>query len=117
MGFLKKIGIGLLKGFELWTGFSVTARKVFPNAAGTFDIVDSDFAKIADVVVQAEAMGQVLGLSGADKLRGVVPSVAQIILVSDLLAKHKIKDEALFTQGVTKVADGVADILNSLEDK
>ena len=64
---------------------------------------------------QVEVFGQVLGTNGPDKLKAATPSVQQILL-SSLVAGKKIKDEELFKSGSIKVTDGVAEILNSLDE-
>ena len=113
MGFLKKLGTILLKSTELITGFGPL---IPPQYAHAEQILVSDLKAIQQVVVNVEAFGQVLGIPGPDKLRAAGPLVAQMILQSSIIAGHKIENAALFQQGSTKVADGMADILNALKD-
>lgn len=87
-----------------------------PKLTQPITVVSQDLSQIASIITQVEAMGQALGIAGPDKLRAASPLVAQIILQSALLANHSISDGPLFTQGTTKVADGMADILNALKD-
>jgi hypothetical protein len=119
--FLKKFGEYILKGLQIVTGVApviatvVTAQS--PENAGKVQTGLTDLSAIASIIQNVEAFGQALSLAGADKLKAAQPLVAQMILQSALLANHKIANAALFTQGTTKVADGMADILNSLQDK
>lgn len=67
-----------------------------------------------EVIKQAEIMGQALGIGGADKLKAAAPAMAQVILRSSAMAGKQIQDPELFQRGVTKIADGWADVLNSV---
>lgn len=116
MGLLKKIGIILLKASEVIAGFAPIASMAYPNQAGTIQTISNDSAQIANIIQQVEAVGQTLSLPGAQKLQAATPLVAQIILQSSVLANHKIANPDLFKQGSQKVADGWADILNSLNE-
>lgn len=113
MGFLKKLGTVLLKVTEIATGFGALVPPQYQNVEKA---VISDLKAIESVIVNVEAFGQVLGTPGADKLKAATPLVAQMILQSSLVAGRKIENAALFQQGATKIADGMADILNSLKD-
>jgi hypothetical protein len=117
MSFLSKLGQVILKITEIATGFAPLAKVALPGQSDKIDIISQDLAEVAQVVSLAEVMGQALKLPGAQKLQGVTPLVAQIILRSSIVANHKIADPVLFQQGATKIGDGMADILNSLEDK
>jgi hypothetical protein len=116
MTFLKKLGQIILKATEIFAGFAPIVQTEFPGLSGTVQTVSNDLAQIANIVVAVEAAGQSLNIPGADKLKAAAPQVAQIILKSALLVNHKIANPDLFQQGSTKIADGVADILNSLHD-
>ncbi len=71
---------------------------------------------MAGIIQQIEIIGQKMQTPGAQKLQMAAPLVAQVILQSSVLANHKIANSDLFQQGCTKVADGWADILNSLNE-
>lgn len=73
----------------------------------------NDLTAIGQTVLSAETIIQAPG-SGAAKLSAATPLVAQIIQTSELVAGHKIANEALFIQGSQKITSGVADILNAL---
>lgn len=117
MKFLSKLGQVILQATQIAIGFAPFAKVALPGQSDKIDIISQDMAEIAQVIANAEAIGQALQLSGTDKLKGASPLVAQIILRSAILANHKIANPALFQQGASKVADGMADVLNSLEDK
>ncbi len=114
MKFLTKIGVILLKATAVVSGI---APFIPSSQQGTFQIVSRDLEQVSQIIVQAELFGQALSLAGPDKLKAATPAVAQIILQSSILANHKINDAVLFKQGCQKIADGMADVLNSLEDK
>lgn len=115
MKWLKKVGALILKGTEFVTGFAPIAAMTFPGASGVINTVSTDLAEIADIILKVETMGQALNQPGADKLKAATPLVAQIILQSAVLANHQIADPALFQAGAQKIADGMADVLNSLK--
>jgi hypothetical protein len=118
MTFLKKLGEVVLKVTGIVTGFGPGLAAIIPGTKDDVIIqkVSIDLAEIAQIIQQAEVFGQALGLPGAQKLQAAAPAVAQIILQSSILAKHELANPVLFQQGCTKVADGMADVLNSLKD-
>lgn len=113
MRFLTKLGQVLLKVTSIISGVG----PLFPQYSKELDKTLITLGHIGGIVVNVEAFGQVLGTSGPDKLKAASPLVAQLILRSDLLVGRKIDNPALFQSGVTKITDGMADILNSLDDK
>lgn len=117
MGFLKAFGAAVLKVTQIVGGLAPMVTQYVPQSAGVVGVVTSDLSQIAGIIGQVEVMGQALALGGSDKLKAAAPAVAQIILRSDLLATHKIKDEAKFAAAVNGIASNMADLLNSLEDK
>lgn len=117
MGLLKKFGQIVLKGVEIATGITPFIQGLIPaQYSGVTQTVTNDLQQIAEIIQDVEVFGQALGIAGPDKLKAAAPAVAQIILKSSLLANHKIANPELFNQGCSKIADGMADILNSLED-
>lgn len=117
MTFLKKLGSILLKATQIAAGIAPFAEALLPNEAGKIQVASQDLAQIATIITQVETIGQALGQPGTAKLTGAAPLVAQVILQSSILANHKIANPTLFQQGATKIADGMADILNSLQDQ
>lgn len=114
MGFLKKLGNILLKITQVVTGVG----PILGGKAGAVDTVIDKLTQIGEVVTLVEAFGQAVSqpLPGIEKLKGVTPVVAQIILTSSLVAGRKIADPVKFEAGAQQIAAGVADVLNSLED-
>jgi hypothetical protein len=116
MTFLKKLGSILLRATEIAAGFAPIAQMSFPGQSDKIQTVSNDLAQIANIIVTVEAVGQSLNLPGAQKLQAAAPQVAQIILQSAVLSNHKIANTVLFQGGCQKIADGMADVLNSLHD-
>lgn len=120
MKFLTRLGMIAL---EVTTGIKLWGPTIKQFAPDSIDRVIDTVTKHADtstqivgVVMQAEVMGQALGLPGTDKLKAAVPAAAQIFLHMDAIKGHKIKNPELFKQGVERCVGGWADILNSLDD-
>jgi hypothetical protein len=117
MTFLKKFGALIVKMTAIVAGVApIVATTDKSNALVT--TVSADLAQIGQVITSVEAVGQAVSpnMKGADKLIAAAPQVAQVILQSTLLAGHKIGKPELFAQGSKKIADGMADVLNSLKD-
>jgi hypothetical protein len=116
MSFLSKFGKFVLKGLSIVTGIAPIVSQAVPGSAQTIQVVSQDLAQVADIVTKIEVIGQQLGKPGAEKLALAAPLVADVIIKSSLLANQKIDNPALFSQGSKKIADGMADILNSLNE-
>jgi len=114
MKFLTKLAQIFAKGMQIFGLFAPVVQQAFPGTSQTVQTVSQDLAQVATVIVDVEQMAVALGLKGPDKLKAAAPLVADIVLKSTLLVNHKIANPALFTQGATKIADGMADVLNSL---
>lgn len=118
MGWLAKVGQLLLKVTAVATGVVPLLQGVLPTrGADVVKTVSDDLTQIAGIVTLVEGAAQAMTTPapGAEKLKMATPLVAQIVLQSDLLVGHKIKDSAKFQAGCASVASGVADILSSLE--
>jgi hypothetical protein len=114
MTFLSKLGAALLKGIGIVSGLLPIVSQAFPG--GVINTVSKDLSQIAEIITSVEAAGQALQLAGDKKLEAAAPLVAQVILQSSMLVNNKIKDPALFMAGCTKIASGMADVLNSLHE-
>lgn len=115
IGWLKKAGQIALQAQSIVTGIAPIVKAVHPGAGGIIERVSEDSQKIASIIQQIEVVGQTLSLPGVDKLKAATPLVAQIMLQSAMLGGKKIENQALFLSGCQKVADGYADILNSVD--
>jgi len=116
MKFLTKLGQILRKGLEIYTGFSPIISGMISGSGNVVQTISRDLTEIANIITTVEVIGQTLNQAGPDKLKAATPLVAQVILQSSILANHKIGDPALFQAGCQKLADGMADVLNSLHD-
>ena len=116
MTFLAKLGSFLAKAVAIAAG---VGPLVAPFLGAKVQSVESkavnDLTAIGQVVVQAEALIQGTG-TGASKLAAATPLIVSIVKTSELVSGHKIANDTLFTQGAGKIASGVADILNSLDE-
>lgn len=121
--FLKNLGQILNAGVGVVSILSPTLGPLIgaliPSTKAGIQNINDELPEIADTIVKVEAIGQALSLQGPDKLKISIPLVTQIIMKSKLMYEKVIKNAALFQQGVTKIADGMVDILNSItvEDK
>ena len=106
-----KIGVGIDTFGPMVKGFTPDRVDRWIDAGGDY------VSKGTDIILQAEIMGQALSLSGQDKLKAATPAMAQLILKSDALVGRKIDDPVKFERGVAAMTSGLADILNSLDDK
>jgi len=114
MKFLTKVGQVINRGLQILGIFEPIIQQTSDKTGQVVQVVSQDLVQIGGVITDVEAFGQALALKGPDKLKAAAGPVSQIILQSALLANHKIADPVLFQQGSTKVADGIADVINSL---
>lgn len=114
MKFLSKLAELFAKGLQILGVFQPIVSAVVPGLAAPIQVVSKDLTEAFQVIVDTEEVGAALQLKGPDKLKAAAPRIADIILQSAALANHKVANPDLFNQGTTKVADGLADIVNSL---
>ena len=115
MNWLTKIGTVAAKMTAILTGFGPLISAVHPSAAAVVTRVESEIEQAIGIVAQAEIMGAALKLPGAQKLEMAAPAMAQLILRSSMMAGKKISDPVKFAAGCKAVADGFAQIANSLD--
>jgi hypothetical protein len=114
--FLKKLGQLLLKGATLAAGiYPMVAPLLGSKAQSTLSTAVNDLTLIANQAVTIETALE--GKTGADKFAALLPLVAQIIRTSELVSGKEIADETKFQLGVSELAQGVVDILNSIHEK
>lgn len=114
MKFLSVLSKAFQIGLQIFTGFQTQITAAVPGTTNVVQTISQDLTEIAGVIVDVEQMSIALALKGPDKLKAAAPLVADIILKSTLLANHKVADAVLFQQGASKIADGMADCINSL---
>jgi hypothetical protein len=115
MSFLKKFGVAVLKGLGVVQGISPLLQ-IIPGLPPQAQVISKDLAQIADVIQTVEVIAQKLPTTatGPQKLTMAEPLVAQALLQSSLFVNQKVLNADLFNSGASKIADGMADILNSL---
>jgi hypothetical protein len=86
------------------------------DIAGKVIAVENELVQFTDVIQDIEVIGQALTLPGTEKLKAATPLITQVVLQSDLLLKHKIHDQALFSKAMEGYAQATADLLNSLDE-
>lgn len=89
-------------------------ERFFPKQAATIRQVDDGLEKAAEIVIKAEVVGAAIGSTGPDKADKAGAAVAELLL-DRLIAGKRIQDPALFRAGATKIASGLADVLNSVD--
>lgn len=114
MTFLAKVGAVLVKAAAIAAGFAPLLSAAVPGAGGVVQTVLDKFSQVVDAVVQVEAIGQTVGLSGAQKSAAVAPLVAQILLDFCHLRGWQIADEGKFKAACQTIGGGVADFLNAV---
>lgn len=117
MKFLSQIGKAILTGAGYVARFEGLIPASVSNSVPGLVKIEDDISKIANIIIDVEAMGQALSITGPDKLKAAGPLVSQIILKSSILVNHEIADQALFTKGCASIGSGFADVLNSLKSK
>lgn len=116
--FLSTFGKIAINAAGIVSGIGPIFAASIPKSAGPIGTVISDLAQVAGVIQTIEVAAQAASapIPGAEKLKMATPLVAQAILQSSLLAGHKIANPTLFQQGSQKIADGMADIVNAIDE-
>lgn len=120
MGWLKKAGliIGQVTAAVVGLGPLITAFTPTKKDDDAMPIIADTLNQLAGIVTTVEAMAGALTmpLPGDQKLLMATPLVAQVILQSSLMARHKIDDPIKFKAGCAAIASGIADVMSSLKD-
>ncbi len=111
MTFLKRVGLIMLQATKLIVRLQAQAGAVVGMVRAAVNELDQIF----QLVIQVEAMGAALALTGPQKLQAAVAAATQIILQSALVAGKKIAQPEVFKRGVSRIVEGVVDVLNSLD--
>lgn len=116
---LKQIGSDLVKGLKV---FAAAGKYILPVVGGVVSTMDPALAPVIGflenatrVVVDAEAFGQVNGLTGAQKLAGATVQVQQLVLDSTAFAGKKIADPQAFSKAISNLTSAIADAWNAVE--
>lgn len=116
MKFLTKVWQVSQKVGQLVGLFAQPIQQVSPAAGVIVGRVLDTSEKFTSIIKQVEISGQALSVPGPSKLLMAAPNIEQAILESAAIAGRKIANPTLFKQGATKIADGWADVLNSLHE-
>ena len=116
MTLLKKIGVIALNITGIIAGIGPIASVMYPNKAGEIVKVVDTVNQFAAIIAQVEVFGAALSLPGTDKFKAAIPAIGQAVAMTDLVIKHKIKDQALYQKAVAGYAQATVDLLNSLDD-
>ena len=120
MKFLSKIAKIAGKIVITYAGLEPVIRGFLPpDKQGVYKPINDTLLEVRDAIITVETLSMALAdpnVRGPSKLIMAGPLVSDIILKSALVMNNKVKDEILFRQGSTKIADGMVDILNSLDD-
>jgi hypothetical protein len=106
------------KGIQIFTGIAPALYQSVPTAAKpTVTAVTDDLTEIGQAVASAAAVTAAIkpGATPADVATAAVPLVQNIVSASELIAGKKIQNQGLFNQATAEIAQGVTDLLNSLE--
>lgn len=114
MTFLKKLGQIIAEGIAIIGGIAPILQATNPQAGTVVQTISKDLEQVGQIVIQVEAMGAALGLSGADKLRAAVGPVVQILMSSELLAGKPVTDAAALNQAAQDIINGVVKALNAV---
>jgi hypothetical protein len=118
VSFLKNLGNILSTGLNVANVLTQNLGPVIataaPATAPAIQNISDELPKIAEAIVQAEAIGQLMQLSGPDKLKIAVPWVTQVVLKSPLMAGKAIAQPEVFKQAIVDLTNGVVGILNSV---
>lgn len=115
MKFLTKLGQLLAQAVPGVSAIGPIVAALIPKSAKAVGVVQDDLAKVAEVVANVEALGQLWGKVGADKAAASAPLVAQVILNSAMLGGHPVANQELFMKGCAEIGGGMADVMNSLK--
>lgn len=89
-------------------------ERFFPKQAATIRQVDDGLEKAAEIVIKAEVVGAAIGSTGPEKAEKAGAAMAELLL-DKLIAGKRIAHQDLFRAGATKMASGLADVLNSID--
>lgn len=89
-------------------------ERFFPKQASTIRQIDDGLEKAADIVLKAEVVGAAIGSTGPEKAEKAGAAIAELLL-DRLIAGKKIQHPELFRAGSTKIASGLADIMNAVD--
>lgn len=121
MSLLKKIGSLLASANPV---IAIVAGLISPliaqakqgQAAKVTATIQNDISVLGGIIANVDAVGQSLGLTGAQKFQAALPQIGKAIAGTALLANHKIANQALYDKAVAEYTQATVDLLNALHD-
>lgn len=117
MNFLQKVGQILATGLRIWLNVAPALQQEGVPVGHAVPVVDK-LTLIGQAVDEAAGIIATLkdkNLTDDEKRQIASVKVAQVVLVSSLVAGHEIADPTLFHQAVQNLSGAVADIKRSLK--
>lgn len=114
--FLKKLGGIVLQVGAVVTGLYPLIQPMLGSGkpATIVGTAVNDLSQISKLVIQIEAVGQSLNLTGPQKLQALVPLVQNVVLTSEVVDGKKVANNDLFVKACTEYAQATVDLLNSI---
>jgi hypothetical protein len=95
-------------------GFAPFVSQTLPQSTGLVGTVSKDITQIAAVIGEVETAGFTASRRAEAYRRIAARRASPSAIIAT--AGKKIANEALFQQGAKKIADGMADVLNSIHE-
>lgn len=112
MGFLKKLGSVLAKVGAIVVGINPFIPDQYKDEAA---LVVDKMSQLHSLIIQVEAMGAALNLTGQQKLEAITASATALFLQSATLAGHEVADKAMFIEAVRETVSAQVKMLNALK--
>jgi len=109
---LQKIAKKLWNALKYIGPLSATVGQVIPGP--------DPFEAVGNVILAAEAIGEIVKRQGGnklDKMQEVLPQAMAIVKATEFVSKHEILDEERFEQGVRQLVEAELTIVRSLKGK
>ena len=115
--FLKKIGEIAQAGAILVPVFGPLIKNMIPGSKSIIQNVEDEIGKFANAVVQVEVItaGLKANIPGDQKIKAVLPNIAQVVAMSSVVFGKKISDKALYDKAIMGYAQATVDLLKSVD--
>lgn len=118
MNWLKRLGEAVKIGGAVIPMFGPVIAALIPGDKDDKILVKATDAltDLNEIIKNAEVFGASLNLSGADKLKGAVPSIAQVVMRSAIMGGLPPGNRALFDEGIAELTSALVKLSNSRQD-